>query len=325
LASSYLRIGVAGVAFVFAACLTGPLNAQPKGQTKPPLIEATNAATSATRACANIWASKDKEDLESDFRSFKDGMQTKLDDYRKGREELLKNIKEVHDKLEEVSWDGVVSSAVSAETQERADKKGILSKAQVKATAAAVWENRNKSQEAELKAKLAALSAEQTLLQRRLLGWYAYAAIVNDCFEDQVEHLKKQGDKPIAAITPPPPNPQNSGDITLFKGNVAGLWHATCVYDKSNYPVDGRFTMVFKGDSSLNAAFVDGNAASVNGSLKPGGAITANGTVNMQNFVIRITMQGKIERRKDGSVFGFGTFQSNDGGDIKCKGTWSGG
>jgi hypothetical protein len=322
-AKFYCHIGAACAAPVLVAVLAGQLNAQPKSNQPKTPIEAQNATASATGACAEIWSMKDHEDLDSDYRDFKHAMQEKLNEYAKGRAELKKNIDNLQDQLDGVRAMGIFSSAAQAETQEKAQGKGFLSKESAKAAGAALFDSSNVSQEAELVKKLEALRGEQAALQRRLIGWFAYGTIVNQCFEDQQKYLTDPKNKPNTASAPSTPT-LGFGTIDAYQGEIAGMWHASCTYDKSTYPADGRFSMIFKGNSTLAAAFVDGAAASVNGAVKPDGSVTANGSVNMQGFNIRISMQGKLYRRNNGTIFGSGTFQSNDGADIKCKGTWNG-
>lgn len=318
-----VRLGIATAATVVAAVLAGQLHAQPK-KDKPIPIEASNAASNATTVCASIWASKDHEDLESDYREFQSNMREILDGYQKGRRELVDNIQAVKNELEVVSIDGFASSAAKVAAKEHAQDKGLLSKATAKSVAVTLWEDSNSSKEAELRAKLTALRAEQAALQRRLIGWFAYATMVNECFEDQMKYVKDPKNQATVAAPPTPVAPQNTGDITTVKAKMTGGWHANCVYDKSTYPVDGRFSLELKGNGTLGAAFVDGNATSVTGTVKSGGIVTGAGTLTMQGTVIRVSLQGKIDRNKRGEVFGYGTFQSNDGGDIKCTGTWRG-
>lgn len=312
---SSLRVGVALAAGLMAACVISPSGAQTVRS------EAKEATQSALKYCSEIWSVKDKDEVESRKRSLADSLNERLDDYRKGREELLKGIKAAEQEVERMNEAMATSSMAEALTWEKAETQGVMSAAQIKALGATLWNNTNRAGRDQAEAKLARLKTELSAVQRRMIGWFAFGTIASQCVAEQEKYAANMVDP--AYGTPRPP-PVNVIPIQSIRATVNGRWNANCVYDRRSYPNDGRFSMVFAGNGTVAAAFVDGVAASVKGQVQQDGAITATGVVNLQGMVVTIVMSGKMQRRNDMSLFGQGTFSSTDGKGIDCKGAWGG-
>ncbi len=313
---SFLRVGAALAAGVLAMCVARSSNAQTVRS------EANNATLGALSYCSGVWAVKYKEDIESEKQSLKSALTRTLDEYRKGREELLKGIKEAEQEIERINSAMETSSMAEAITWEKADQNGVMSKDQIKAMGATMWQNANKIGRDNAEAKLATLRAQLGGVQRRMIGWFAFGAIASQCVEEQEKYIAAQPDRGFPPMSPKRPMPD--GTIQSIKATINGHWSANCLYNNRSYPNEGGFSLVLNGNGTVGAAFVDGVAASVKGQIQPNGNITATGVVALQGMTVNIVLSGKVYVRGNKSLGGDGGFTSVESGGIACKGGWNG-
>jgi hypothetical protein len=278
--------------------------------------------------CTDIWALKDIRQVKDAERDATDGLRRIADTYNEARARALKEVQEAQREVDRLNDAMVESSLAEADTQEKADKQGVLSNAQAKAIGAAIWNNVNRVGRAQAEVRLRDARAILNGVNRRLVGWYAYAIGVGECLRDQAAYLEKanpNAPKQWPNNEEPLGRAPDTRNIQSARGSIAGGWSAICNYDNRAYPVDGRFSMQLDGNKRLVAGFVDGVPASVNGSVLPSGQVNGTGTVTMPpGMPVFVTMNGQVGRRADGSLTGNGSFTSSNNSGMKCNGRWNG-
>lgn len=310
-----------------AALFALPAHAQ---RPRPQFDEGDAAARNLMSDCAKVWVVKDRQELKDQEQDLQDDLEAVLRHYAEARQKAAQIVAKAEQDLERLNDTLAAASFAEATAWEKAEGKGLISKQRAMAIGASVAQNTNRlardAAEAQLKTARSVLNG----INRRMIGWFAYGVSMSECLRDQIAYVEKTNPnlpplRPPNAERPLPQAPAvNTANIQRAKGTVSGAWGALCTYKETNFPANGRFSLQIDAQRNVTAAFVDGAAATVRGSMQPNGVINATGTVAMaSDLVVSVTMTGQMSWNQDGTLGGNGSFRST-GSEIRCNGSWRG-
>jgi hypothetical protein len=279
-------------------------------------------------SCADIWTIKDRQQLKDVEADAIESLQRTVQIYTDARTKALKDVQEAEREVERLNDAMVASSLAEGHTWEKAGENGVMSKEQVKALGASLWNTVNRAGRDQAETRLQTARTILNGVNRRLTGWYVFAIGVGECIRDQAVYLEKTNpNSPLRKPNEEQPlgTAPDRRNIQTAQGSISGIWSATCHYDNRSYPVDGRFSMQLDGNKRLVAGFVDGQPASVTGSVLPSGQVNGTGTVTMPpGMPVLVTINGTVARGANGALFGGGSFTSSNNSGMKCNGRWNG-
>ncbi|MGE0154580.1 MAG: hypothetical protein AB7R90_18330 [Reyranellaceae bacterium] len=310
-----------------AALLALPAHAQ---KPKPQFEEGNVAARNLMEDCAEVWTVKDRQELKDSEQDLLNATQNVLKHYAEVRQKAVQLVTKAEQDLERLNDTLAAASFAEATAWEKAEGKGLISKQRATAIGVSVAQNTNRlardAAEAELKTARSVLNG----INRRMIGWFAYGVGMSECLRDQIAYVEKTNPnqpplRPPGGERPLPQAPAvNTANIQRAQGTVSGAWSGQCTYKETTFPANGRFSMQIDAQRNVTAAFVDGAAATVRGSMQPNGAINATGTVAMaSDLVVSVTMAGQMSWNQNGTLRGDGSFRST-GSEMRCNGTWRG-
>ncbi len=310
-----------------AALFALPAHAQ---KPRPQFDEGNVAARNLMSDCADVWAVKDRQELKDAEQDLLNATQNVLKHYTEARQKAVQLVTKAEQNLERLNDTLAAASFTEAMAWEKAEGQGLISKQRAMAIGASVAQNTNRlardAAEAELKTARSVLNG----INRRMIGWFAYGVAMNECLRDQIAYVEKTNPNqpPLRRPGAERPLPQapatNTASIQRAQGRVSGAWSGLCTYKDATFPANGLFSMQIDAQRNVTAAFVDGAAATVRGSMQPNGVINATGTVAMaSDLVVSVAMTGQMSWNQDGTLRGDGSFRST-GSEMRCHGTWRG-
>ena len=309
-----------------ASLLALPAHAQaPKRQ----FNESDIAARNLMSDCATIWTVKDRQVLKDAEQDIADNTESTIAHYAQARQQALQLVAKAEQDLDRLNDTLAAASFAEAVAMDKAQNKGLISKEQAVAAVANVAQNTARAARDAAEAELNTARGVLNGVNRRMIGWFAYGMGMKECLRDQIAYVEKSNpnqplrkpgeERPLTAAPPP-----NVANIQKAQGMVHGTWSGLCTYKETTFPANGRFSMQIDAQRNVTAAFVDGAAATVRGSMQPSGAINATGNVAMaSDLVVAVTMNGQMSWGADGSLRGGGRFYST-GSQLQCNGGWNG-